>query len=172
RIGGTGPELVRDIAIALPNSPAPTGTFQFSSASLSVDEDANSATVTVTRTGNTSGASSVDLTTVDDSAKQRSDYIIALRRLEFGPGETTKSVKILIVNDVFVDPSETFKVFLSNATGGFLPGSPEPLVVTIADNDFPTVQPIPNPLNDAEFFVRQQYFDFLNREPDTAGFNF
>ena len=171
-IGGTGPELVRDIAIPLPNSPAPTGTFQFSPASLSVDEDANSATVTVTRTGDTTVASSVDLTTVDDSAKQKSDYIIALRRLEFGPGETSKSVKILIVNDVFVDPAETFKVFLSNATGGFLPGSPDPLVVTIVDNDFPTVQPIPNPLNDAEFFVRQQYFDFLNREPDIAGFNF
>jgi uncharacterized protein DUF4394/Calx-beta domain-containing protein/uncharacterized protein DUF4214 len=171
-IGGTGPEFVRDIAIALPNSGPPAGTFQFDAASLSVNEDGTSITVNVTRTGDTTVAAAVDLTTVDDSAKQRSDYIIALRKLEFGPGETSKSVKILIVDDVFVDPSETFDVFLSNATQGFLPGRPNPVAVTIIDNDFLTILPVPNPLEDAQFFVRQQYFDFLNREPDPAGFNF
>jgi hypothetical protein len=171
-IGGIGPGLVRDLAIALPNSLPPAGTFQFDAASLSVNEEGLSVTVTVTRTGHPTIAPAVDLTTIDDSAKQRSDYIIALRKLEFGPGETSKSVKILIVDDVFVDPSETFNVFLSNATHGFLPGSPNPVAVTIIDNDFPTVAPVPNPLGNAEFFVRQQYFDFLNREPDPAGFNF
>jgi len=170
--GGTGPELVRDIAIALPNSEPPAGTFQFDTGSYSVNEDGNSVTVTVTRTGDTAVAAAVNLSTVDDSAEQRSDYIIALRKLEFGPGETSKSVKILIVNDVFVDPSETFNVFLSDATQGFLPGSPNPVAVTIIDNDFPTILPVPNPLEGAQFFVREQYFDFLNREPDLAGFNF
>jgi hypothetical protein len=29
-----------------------------------------------------------------------------------------------------------------------------------------------NPLDTAEYFVRQQYLDFLDREPDEAGFNF
>jgi CSLREA domain-containing protein len=29
-----------------------------------------------------------------------------------------------------------------------------------------------NPLDTTEYFVRQQYVDFLNREPDEAGFNF
>jgi hypothetical protein len=29
-----------------------------------------------------------------------------------------------------------------------------------------------NPLDTTEYFVRQQYLDFLNREPDEAGFNF
>ncbi|MFN2511559.1 MAG: DUF4394 domain-containing protein [Pyrinomonadaceae bacterium] len=171
-IGGIGPEFVRDIAIALPNSLPPAGTFQFDSASLSVNEEGTSVTVIVTRTGYTALPAAVELTTLDDSAKQRSDYIIALRKLEFGPGETSKSVKVLIVDDVFVDPSETFNVFLANASQGFLPGSPNPVAVTIIDNDFPTVAPVPNPLGDAQFFVRQQYFDFLNREPDPAGFNF
>lgn len=171
-IGGIGPEFVRDMAIALPNSEPPAGTFQFDAASYSVNEDGNSVTVTVTRTGDTTVAAAVDLTTVDDSARQRSDYIIALRRLEFGAGETSKSVKILIVDDVFFDPSETFNVFLSNATQGFLPGSPSPAAVSIIDNDAFTIQPAPNPLSDAQFFVRQHYFDFLNREPDPSGFNF
>jgi TolB protein len=33
-------------------------------------------------------------------------------------------------------------------------------------------QAIANPIDDPEFFVRQHYRDFLNREPDTAGLNF
>ena len=40
------------------------------------------------------------------------------------------------------------------------------------DNDFDTNREPPNIIDDTQFFVRQQYFDFLNREPDTAGFNF
>ena len=161
---------MRDLAVPLPNSEPPAGTFQFSAASFNVNEDAHSVTVTVTRTGNISIPATVDLTTLDDSAKQRSDYTIALRRLEFGPGETDKSVKILIVDDVFVDPSETFFVILSRGTAGFLPVSPAFVVVTISDND--TIQPTTNPLSDPVFFVRQHYADFLNREPGVGGLNF
>ena len=163
---------LRDLAVVLPNSEPPAGTFQFSAPSFSDNEGANSVTVTVTRTGNTSIPATVDLTTLDDSAKQTSDYILALRRLEFSAGETSKNVKILIVDDAFFDPSETFNVVLSNTTAGFLPATPDTVSVTILDNDVITVQPPPNPLGDPQFFVRQHYADFLNREPDPGGFNF
>src|SRR5215813_12134394 len=36
----------------------------------------------------------------------------------------------------------------------------------------PSWQPLPNPIGDPQFFVRQHYRDFLNREPDTAGLSF
>jgi len=39
----------------------------------------------------------------------------------------------------------------------------------IADNDTVTG---PNPVDQSGFFVRQQYLDFLNREPDPSGLNF
>ena len=32
--------------------------------------------------------------------------------------------------------------------------------------------PSPNPIDETAFFVRQQYLDFLNREPDASGLNF
>src|SRR5262249_1487702 len=32
--------------------------------------------------------------------------------------------------------------------------------------------PAPNPVDSTDFFVRQQYLDFLNREPDASGFAF
>src|SRR4030095_6774650 len=31
---------------------------------------------------------------------------------------------------------------------------------------------VPNPIDDPQFFVHQQYLDFLNREPDPAGLQF
>ena len=37
---------------------------------------------------------------------------------------------------------------------------------------FVTHTEVPNPIDDAHFFVRQQYRDFLNREPDAAGLDF
>jgi len=42
----------------------------------------------------------------------------------------------------------------------------------IKDDEFDTPRQPANIIDDAQFFVRQQYFDFLNREPDPAGFNF
>ena len=162
---------LRDLAVVLPNSVPPAGAFQFSAPSFSVNEGDHFVSVTVTRTGDTTIPATVDLATVDNSALQKSDYIIALRRLEFGPGETNENVKILIVDDVFFDPSETFNVVLSHGTAGFLPASPSSAVVTIVDNDVVTVLPPPNPLGDPVFFVRQHYFDFLNREPG-SGLNF
>jgi len=171
---GSGLFLLRDLAVTLPNSEPPLGSFQFSASSYSVDEAGTAVTVTVTRTGDTSGPATVNLKTVDNTATQKSDYIIAIRKLEFGAGETSKSVKILIVDDVFADASESFDVVLSNATGGFAPTGPNPVPVSIVDNEVvgPTSLPPPNPLEQAEFFVRQHYFDFLNREPDPVGFQF
>jgi len=36
----------------------------------------------------------------------------------------------------------------------------------------PGVSSTSNPIDDAQFFVRQQYLDFLNREPDPQGLTF
>jgi len=48
-------------------------------------------------------------------------------------------------------------------------GAPAEATVTIIDNDLGNG---PNPINDPAFFVRMQYLDFLNREPDAAGLEF
>ncbi len=46
-------------------------------------------------------------------------------------------------------------------------GTPASATITVADND----QTATNPFDTNAFFVRQQYLDFLLREPDTGGFN-
>lgn len=54
------------------------------------------------------------------------------------------------------------------ATAGTYPTSvKDSNTVTIA-----VAQAATNPIDDARFFVRQQYLDFLNREPDQGGFDF
>lgn len=44
-----------------------------------------------------------------------------------------------------------------------------PLGGTSAISGLTAVNPAPNPIDEARFFVRQQYLDFLNREPDPGG---
>jgi Ca2+-binding RTX toxin-like protein len=148
-----------------------TSIFQFSSPTASVAENAipGSATVTVTRTGDTTGAASVKFETSDGSAKQKTDYTFGFGTVQFGPGDTSKTITVLIVNDAFVEGSETFQVNLSSPSGNSAVGSPSSIVVTITDDD---IGPAANPIDDAGFFVRQQYLDFLGREPDASGLAF
>lgn len=148
-----------------------TNIFQFSSATASVAENAvpGSATVTVTRTGDLTGAASVKFETSDGTAKQKTDYTFGYGTVRFAPGEASKDVKILIVNDVFIEGPETFQVALSNPSGNSAVGSPGTIAVTINDDD---VGAAPNPIDDTTFFVRQHYLDFLGRELDAGGLTF
>jgi subtilisin family serine protease len=130
-----------------------------------------SVTVTVTRGGSTATPASVDYSTADDIATQKGDYIISAGRLNFGVGEASKIFTVFIVDDVYQEGTETFKVTLSNPVGTDL-GVRTTADVAIFDNDLTpgTTNPLDNA--DARFYVREHYVDFLNREPDAGGLNF
>jgi subtilisin family serine protease len=127
--------------------------------------------VTVTRGGSTATPASVDYTTTDDVATQKGDYIISAGRINFAAGETSKNFLVFIVDDVYQEGTETFKVTLSNPVGTDL-GVRTTADVAIFDNDLSpgTTNPLDNA--DARFFVREHYVDFLNREPDGGGLGF
>jgi len=158
-----------------PTTASATSLIQFATDEFVIGEGSGNIDVTVTRAGDASGTATVNLNTFDESApghaSQKSDYEIALARLTFNPGETSKTVRILVVNDNFVEGNEEIGLALTNATGAGLGlGSPNVAKVTITDND--VVAPVSNPIDTTSFFVRQQYLDFLNRAPDPAGFAF
>ncbi|MCM3873201.1 MAG: DUF4394 domain-containing protein, partial [Pyrinomonadaceae bacterium] len=157
-------EAVRGIAVAT------NGNIGFASATTSVSEGAGKVQITLTRTGDISGAASVDFTTTDDTAVQTSDYNIAFGTVAFAPGEASKTFNVFITDDGYMETDETFTVSLGNAKGGFQVGGITGATVTITDND--AAPSMTNPIEGAPFFVRQQYIDFLNREPDISGFNF
>jgi hypothetical protein len=147
-----------------------SGFVQFSSPTATVTENGGSVSLTVTRTGDTSGVTTVNFETSDGTAVQKSDYTFNSGTVQFNPGDTSKTISVLIVDDVFVEGPENFKVTLSNVSGGFVISNPNQVTVTITDND--SVPPVTNPIDDPTFFVRQHYLDFLGRQPDAAGLNY
>jgi hypothetical protein len=161
RAQGTG-NILNDDAVGL---------LQFSASNYNVGEGGVAATVTVTRSGDTSGAATVDFLSSDGTATQSQDYTIASGTLSFAATETSKTFNVLIIDDVFVESNKTLNVTLTNPTGATL-ATPSTATVTISDNDVspPTTNPLDNA--DERFFVRQHYYDFLSRLPDQSGFDF
>jgi streptogramin lyase len=147
-----------------------TGTFQFNANTAVAAESGGTVSLTVTRTGDTSGAASVNFETSDGTAVQKSDYTFNSGTVQFGPGDTSKVITVSLVNDVFVEGNESFFVALSNPSFNYQLGSASAIAVTITDDD--TVPPSTNPIDDPTFFVRQHYRDFLGREPDAPGLAF
>ena len=146
--------------------PPPPHIFVFPSSTQTVNENVGAITVTVNRSGLDLPAVTVDYATEDGTAQQRGDYTLALGRLNFAAGQTSRSFQIFITDDGYVEGNESFTVRLSNPTGGASLGVPNTLTITIVSNDSVNTQPI----DSTPFFVRQQYIDFLNREPDPGGF--
>jgi len=148
------------------NPAAPT--VQFSSASYSVQEDLTALTITVTRSGDMSGAASVNYASVDGTATQKGDFELALGTLNFAPGDATKTFQVLINEDMYVEGSENFTLSLSNPSGTSL-GQQSTATVTIND-DAP--ESLTNPIDDSQSFIHMQYHDFLAREPEPQGLQF
>ncbi len=161
---------------------SPTGppTVQVNARELVVSEGTSSLQVTVTRSGNPSGALSVNYRTVDTDtfrfgcaetlnreALGRCDFATVVGVLNFGPGEVSKVVSVPIIDDAYVESNERFQIQLSNPIGGTL-GIPAATSVIIQDNDQAGE---PNPIFMTPFFVRQHYLDFLSREPEPVGFD-
>ena len=148
--------------------------FQFSSASYIVSEAAGGAVITVTRRG----SSSVQAATVEfsiaggvvNAASASTDYTPVSGVLHFAPGETMKTFTIPIIDNAYVQSNRSISLALSNPSGGVLLGSPATATLTIVDND--AAAPTTNPLDDAQFFVNQQYLDFLDRQPDLGGLGY
>ncbi|HEY1403933.1 MAG TPA: TIGR03118 family protein, partial [Pyrinomonadaceae bacterium] len=157
-----------------PTTASATSLVEFSSADYAIGEGNSSIQITVARSGNVSNGATVNYATFDESrpgrASQKNDYEIAVGTLTFAPGETSKTFRVLLVDDKFDENDETIDLALSNPTGpGLGLGSVNKSVLTVTDND--TGAPATNPIDETPFFVRQHYLDFLGREPEAGGFN-
>jgi uncharacterized protein (TIGR03118 family) len=128
---GTGQEEHGLFGSLKPTTATATSLVQFATDNFVIGEGSGHVDVTVTR---------VSVSTYDESqlghASQKSDYEIAVARVTFNPGETSKTVRILIVDDNFPDGDELVNLALSNLTGaGAGLGSPNQATLTIVDND-------------------------------------
>lgn len=152
-----------------------SSTIQFSASSASVTETLDATTkidLTVTRSGDSSGAASVNYASSDGTASERSDYLATVSTLPFDPNQTSKLITVFIVDDRFGESAETFNVTLSNPVGCTL-GTPATFTVTInSDESVNGLNPVKDASFNTDFFVRQHYVDFFNREADGPGLAF
>jgi len=125
----------------------------------------------VYRYGDTSNAATVDYDLAQGSnVKEGSNVIGTFGRLYFAPGEGYKNFSVFLIDDANVEGSKNLIIKLIRPTGGYFLTNEGGWVITITDNDNP--QSATNPIDQARFFVREHYIDFLHREPDTAGLLF
>ena len=103
---------------------------------------------------------------INHIASPRCDYTNTGGTLTFVPGVTSQSFSVAIIDDGYAEGNETFTVSLSNPSGATV-GTQSTATVTITDNEAVNGA---NPIDGTNFFVRQQYIDFLGREPDPPGF--
>ena len=132
--------------------------------------------VTVTRSGDVTGPARVNYATFEDvpfsNTLQKNDYQIALGTLTFNTGESSKTFRLLTVNDTYFEADERIRLILSNPDGGAVGlGARSTAIVKLIASDLTLPERV-TPVNDSFFFVPQHYYDFLNREPDPAGFSF
>jgi uncharacterized delta-60 repeat protein len=178
----TGNYTTASKSVQLTVDPVPPPTVQLSAMSYSVNEGDGFAIITVNRSGDLSAPATFKYATSDSTdvnfkcdpttagqvtgiASRKCDYHIAVGRLRFAAGESTKQIAVSIVDDVYIEGPETFNLTLSNPTGATL-GTNSRATITITDNDNGGAA---NPIDGTSFYVRQLYVDLLSREPDPAG---
>ena len=115
-----------------------SGAITFASSSASAGEGAGSASVTVNRISGAGGTVTVNYATANVTATSGSDYTATSNTLTFGPGETSKSIAIPILQDNVYEGNETFTVTLSTPGGGAIVVPPTTATVTINDDDVPS----------------------------------
>ncbi len=169
----------KDLTNAQSATFTPRASVQLTAATFNVNEGAGHADITLTRAGDTSGNASVTFATGDaagtqncaaisSNASSRCDYAATFKTVQFAAGETSKTFMVPIVDDALAETAESFTVSIDNGQGTSI-GSQSSATITIIDNDSVNGA---SPLGATDFFVRQHYLDFLNREPDAVGFPF
>jgi hypothetical protein len=114
----------------------PTSQVQMSGALIAIENaGAGSTTATIVRTGDITGAATIDHATSDDTATAPQDYTAVSGTVSFAAGAYLRTFGIPIVNDSLPEPTESFNVTLSNATGSSILGSPSTVAVFIFDDD-------------------------------------
>jgi len=125
--------VLRDRTAGLAQSAGQVG---FAGISASAGENAGTARVTLRRNNGFAGAVSIDYATSDGTATAGADYTTAAGTLNWGAGDLGERViNVALVNDTQTESNETFRITLSNATGGVAIEGSATIDVTITDND-------------------------------------
>lgn len=93
------------------------GAFGFSSASYSAREDAGTITATVNRAGGSEGSVTLNYSTSNGTALAGTHYTAASGSITFGPGETSKTISVPIVDNSTGGTDKSFSLSLTGPAG-------------------------------------------------------
>ena len=159
-------------------APAPSPTSVSYNISDATINEGDKQTITVNRSGDTSAAQTILISTKDGSATSGIDYQPINTNISFTAGASSATFEIQTLDDTSVEGSETFEII-----GGSITGGPSTLssswgkstgTITIADNDQPQTQLTTDFLN---FTAPQltarpgpplaKFYDYVDRYPFT-----
>lgn len=103
------------------------------------------ANFTITLSSSLPTATSVQVSTVDDTAIAGLDYLAVNQTLTFNPGITTLQVSVPLIGDDIGEPTEMFSLMLSNPVGAQLGAATA--TATILDDDIITPPPAAGPFD-------------------------
>jgi len=109
--------------------------LQFEVSTYSVAEGAGSVLIGVLRGDDGNFPVTVDYATADVTATNGVDYVGVTNTLPFAAGEKVKLFTVPILNDALKEPSRSFRLTLSNPTGGGVLGAARTATVAVVDND-------------------------------------
>ena len=124
-----------DLLLGLLATPGPA-TFVAVADTVAIEGNSGTTTATfiVTRTGLATGASSVQYATAAGTAAAAGDFVgVSPTTLNFAPLELVKTVTVNVVGDTSIEPTESFSVKLSSASGTTI--ADDTGVATIFDDD-------------------------------------
>lgn len=125
--GATRQRLAR---LILPESPA---LIRLGPAAFTSGREGSQLTFTIERIGRTNAAASAAFATQSGSAIAGLDFTATNGTVQFAPGETTRTVIVSLLADMVFDPSEEFRMELSNLQGA-APSPPVSATVHIVEN--------------------------------------
>ncbi len=133
------------------------GSVQFTSATYSISESGVTATILVERTDDTEGPVTVEYAASNGTATEGQDYSTTFGTIFWADGDNDlKGFTIPIADDSISEGNETVIITLSNVIGAVI-GSPNPAVLTIVDNEAPSVPSLSiNDVTQAEGSVANQ----------------
>lgn len=109
--------------------------FGFEASTYNTSETQVEAVLNVRRGTDAPGRISVDYAIEPDTASPQLDYLPVNGTLSFEPDELVKPIRVPIIQDSLNEPTESFRVVLSNPSAGVSLGTPDRVTVRIADND-------------------------------------
>jgi hypothetical protein len=101
-------------------------------------------TFTVTRTGDTSGASSVDWALAHGTTNAADFTGATSGTVNFAAGATTGTITLQVNGDTAFEPNETFTINLSNASGATISDASGAGTITNDDNGAPIIDSLSN----------------------------